>query len=398
VGDVGLVLTGGGARAAYQVGAVQALADLLPGPVPFRILSGVSAGAVNAVFLAGQSDEFAAAAERLKETWLALTPDRVYRTDARRLTVIGARWMRDLSSGGLFGRNRINFLLDASPLRDLLAEVLPVSRIPKHIESGRLRGVAVTATSYATNMAVTFFDGPPDVEPWLRSTRLGLRDTLKLDHVMASAAIPIFFPPVRIRGAFYGDGCVRMTAPLSPAIHMGAERLVAISVRAGQPEDQGPRRQRRETLAPSEIAGVLMNAVFLDSVEADVERLESINRTLALIPPEGRRAALPLRPVPVLLLKPSQDLGMLAQDQHKRFPRMLRYLLRGIGANANNGSDLLSYLAFEPVYVSRLFELGYQDTLARRKEIEAFLGERGDRAAAGPRAERPRAEVARRGA
>jgi NTE family protein len=376
------------------VGAIRALAQLLPSQaVPFRVMAGVSAGAINCAFLAGHAEDFGAAAERLREIWLGLTPDRVYRTDVRRLSVIGARWIRDLSAGGLFGRNRINFLLDASPLRDLLSEVVPVTRLSKHFDAGRLRGVAVTATSYASNMAVTFFDGHQDIEPWVRNTRLGVRDALKLDHVMASAAIPVFFPPVRIRGAFYGDGCVRMTAPLSPAIHMGAEKVVAITVRAQRaPEKLSPGRPRRDTLAPSEIAGVLMNAVFLDSVEADLERLESINRTLALIPPEGRRAALPLRPVPVLLLQPSQDLGQLAEDQHKRFPRMLRYLLRGVGANGGNGADLLSYLAFEPVYVSRLVELGYQDTMARRREIEAFCADRSERVA-----ERPR-EGARRGA
>jgi NTE family protein len=376
VEDVGLVLTGGGARAAYQVGALHALSEIVAEPAnPFRILTGVSAGAVNAGFLAASDDDFAATVRRLRDVWLSLTPDRVYRTDTRRLVTIGSRWIRELSGGGLFARGRINFLLDASPLRDLLAEVAPVGRFARHFESGRLRGVAVTATSYATSVAVTFFDGAPDIQPWVRSTRIGVRETLRLDHVMASAAIPIFFPPVRVKGAFYGDGCVRMTAPLSPAIHLGAGKLVAVSVRHWRsPEELVPGRAKKDALSPSEIAGVLMNAVFLDSLEGDVERLERMNQTVSLVPPEERRKlSHPLRAIPVLTLRPSRDLGRLAEDQYRRFPRMLRYFLRGIGANAGNGSDLLSYLAFEPVYVGRLVELGYDDTHARRREIEAFF-------------------------
>lgn len=375
MGDVGLVLTGGGARAAYQVGALAALARIAPGPTPFRILAGVSAGAVNAAFLAARAEDFAAAVERLKAIWTSLEPHHVYRTDARRLMAIGTRWMRDLSSAGLLGRKRINFLLDATPLRGLVAENVSMARLPRLFETGLLRGVAVTATSYHTGVAVTFFDGDGEVQPWVRSTRVGVRETLRLEHVLASAAIPIFFPPIRMRGAFYGDGCVRMTAPLSPAIHLGAERIVAVSVRHWRsPEEMMPGRSRRDSPAPAEIAGVLMNALFLDSVEGDVERLERLNRLARMVPEaERRRLPHPVRPIEALLLRPSRDLGRLASDQYRRFPRFLRYLLRGIGAR-NDGSDLLSYLAFEPVYVGRLVELGFQDTMARRREIEAFLG------------------------
>ncbi|HET6923053.1 MAG TPA: patatin-like phospholipase family protein, partial [Anaeromyxobacteraceae bacterium] len=241
---------------------------------------------------------------------------------------------------------------------------------------GVLRGVAVTATSYRTSVAVTFFDGHPQVEPWVRSTRLGVRETLRLEHVLASAALPIFFPPIRVRGAFYGDGCVRMTAPLSPAIHLGAERVVAVSVRHWRaPEEMMPGRSRRDALAPSEIAGVLMNSVFLDAVESDVERLERLNRLVRLVPEEARTVLPhPIRPVEALVLRPSKDLGRLAEDEYQRFPRFLRYLLRGIGVKNGKGADLVSYLAFEPVYVNRLVELGFDDTMARRREVEAFLG------------------------
>ena len=372
------MLTGGGARAAYQAGALGALAEILPpGPSPFRVLCGISAGAVNASFLGGNVQDFPGAAARLRELWMALSPDRVYRTDTGRMLSIGTRWMRDLSGGGLFRSNRINFLLDASPLRDFLHQNLPLLRLRQNLASGALKGFAVTATSYATASAVTFFDGHPDARPWVRATRVGVRETIRLDHVMASAAIPIFFPPVRIRGSWYGDGSVRMTAPLSPAIHLGADRLVVVGVRRWKPPDEllpALRPSRKESLALSEIGATLLNAVFLETIEADVERLERINRMVELVPPEERpRLPHGVRPVPALVLRPSRDLGQLAGDQYRRFPRFLRYLLRGIGANAGNAPDLLSYLAFEPVYVGRLLELGWEDTLARRADVLRFF-------------------------
>lgn len=374
---VGLVLTGGGARAAYQVGALRAIAEMFPGKsAPFDVFAGVSAGAINAVSAATGADDFATTIRRLQDIWRGLTPDGVYRTDARGLVGIGSRWIKDLSAGGLLGSSRINYLLDTSPLRDLLAEVLPVARLAQHFRSGTLRGVAVSTTSYANGLGVTFFDGARDVAPWYRSTRIGVRQRLRLPHVLASAAIPIFFPPVRIRGQFYGDGCVRMHAPLSPAIHLGADRVVAIGVQPLAPVQLPHQRRgpRPEWLPPSEIAGVLLNAVFLDALEADVERLERVNRTVALLPEEQRGTpAQPLRPVPTLVLRPSQDPGLLAADQYGRFPRMLRYLLKGIGATGATGADLLSYLAFEPEFVSRLIELGYADTHRRRAEIVTFL-------------------------
>ena len=348
-----------------------------PGLSPFSIFAGVSAGAINAVSLASGADDFKIAADRLSAIWRALTPDRVYRTDARGLVAIGSRWIKDLSGGGMLGSSRINYLLDTEPLRQMLLETLPVSRLAQHFRSGALRGVAVSTTSYATGLAVTFFDGVKEVQPWFRTTRIGIRQRLRMPHVLASSAIPIFFPPVKIKGLYYGDGCVRMHAPLSPAIHLGADRILAIGVQSPPPVEFPPdrsREPRREWLPPSEIVGVLLNAVFLDAMEADVERLERINRTVAFIPPNlhGTESQ-PLRAVPTLVLRPSQDLGTLAADQYGRFPRMLRYLLRGIGATGETGSDLLSYLAFEPEYVGRLMELGYADTMRQRTEVEAFL-------------------------
>lgn len=374
----GLVLTGGGARAAYQVGAVRALAEIVaPGQMPFDVIAGISAGAINGVALAAGAEDFQAASERLRTTWSELTPDRIFNTGALRLASIGTRWIRDLSAGGLVGKSGINYLLDSAPLRKLIKTEVPIGRMRRHLRAGRLRGIAVSTTNYHTGSGVTFFEGAADIEPWTRSTRSGVRARITAAHVMASSAIPIFFPPVALDGSFYGDGCVRMNYPMSPAIHLGAERIVAVSVRHLRPPGETAERQARaktDRLPLSEIAGVLLNSVFLDSLDSDLERMERMNKTLALVPHEKlTRGDLDVRTIPALLLRPSQDLGRLAADEYGRFPTMLRYLLKGIGASGQAGEDLLSYLAFEPIYVQRVMELGFTDTMARRDEIEEFF-------------------------
>ncbi len=375
---LGLVLTGGGARSAYQVGAVRAIARMLPArSLPFDVVTGISAGGINSVALASGADDFQGAAEALATTWCSLSPERVYRTGTLGLVKIGTRWILDLSAGGLLGRSGINYLLDPAPLRDLLEHVIPLGRMRRNLRSGLLRGVALSATNYHTAVGVTFYEGDPAIEPWTRATRIGVPARLTLDHVMASAAIPVFFPPVQIGRTFYGDGCVRMNYPMSPAVHLGADRILAISVRyLRQPGEtlQRESADRIDRMPVSEIAGVLLNSVFLDSLDSDHERLERVNRTVALIPRDRlSRSGLNVRHIPALVLRPSQDLGRLAADEYHRFPAMLRYLLRGIGATGNTGEDLLSYLAFEPVYIQRVMDLGFTDTMARREEIEAFL-------------------------
>jgi len=378
VTTLGLVLTGGGARAAYQVGALQALAEIADfDRTPFRVLTGVSAGAINAAYLAARADDFRAGARGLWDMWHRLETRDVYLSDARNLASISGRWIRDLGLGGLLGAGNINYLLDTTPLRQFLGDRLELARVAGHIASGQLRGVAVTATNYLTGTAISFFDGAPELRDWTRSTRLGVRTPLRLEHVLGSAAIPIFFAPVAIDGVPFGDGCVRMTAPTSPAIHLGADRIIAIGIRYFRSGEQTVllnQNLRAERVALAEIAGVLLNAVFLDSLESDLELLERINQTMSFVRPEDH-PFMPeqLRPIPALALRPSQDLGRLAGDQYANFPRMLRYLLRGIGATGASGWDLLSYLAFEPGYIDRLLELGHRDTLARKDEILAFL-------------------------
>lgn len=376
--NVGLVLSGGGARAAYQVGAVRALAEMFRGQAPpFNIFAGLSAGAINSATLASQADNFDRGSALLTDTWAQLTPDAVYRTETTKLAGLGVRWLKDLTMGGMLGASRVNYLLDNAPLRELLSRRLDLARIPQHVASGALRGVAVSATNYLTGTIVSFFDGAPEINPWIRHDRIAFREPITMDHVMASAAIPVFFPPVSINGRLFGDGGVRMTTPVSPAIHLGADKILAIGIRYARTTDQTLTLNRdacADFVSVAQIGGVLLNALFLDSLDNDLERLQRINRTLGFIPEEARKNHPDfLRRIPALSLRPSKDLGRLAADEYKRFPSMLRHLLRGIGAAGDSGWDLLSYLAFQPGYIGLLMELGYDDTRARRDEIEAFF-------------------------
>lgn len=376
--NIGLVLGGGGARGAYQAGAIRAISDILTVKrCPFTILTGTSSGAINAVAIAIGADDFPRTAERLCRTWESLTPSSVYRTDLRTLAWLGLRWVVELSTGGIWGSSRVNHLLDTQPLRRMLQRGFDVSRLPRHFAAGILRGVAVSAVNYLTGTNVTFFDGAPDIEPWVRRGRITVREPIGIDHVLASSAIPIFFPPVRIDGRIYGDGGVRLSAPLSPAVHMGADKILSIGIRYARPPATtlGLHMQSQaESVTVSEIAGVLLDSSFLDALDNDLERLERINRTVGAIPEtEWPKLKDRLRFVLSLALRPSQDLGRLAADQYTRFPAMLRHLLRGIGASGDTGWDLLSYLAFQPAYMQKLIELGAEDTFARRDEIEAFF-------------------------
>ncbi len=378
---VGLVLTGGGARAGYQAGVLKGIAAIInrrpDDPSPFYVLTGVSAGAINSAFLASRSERgFLEATDSLCQLWSTLTAERVIRSDFLTLSSLGIRWLRDLSLGGLFGNSRSTHLLDASPLREFLAGHIDFEAIKANLQSGALHSLAISATNYMTGTTVIFYDGAPEVEPWIRSSRVGLRTPITLSHVLASAAIPVFFQPVKLEGAFYGDGCVRLTTPLSPAMHLGAERVLAIGIRHPRPDDITLElNQRGEMAAISliDIAGVMLNAAFLDALDTDIERLQRINKTITALHKAGKEHPDKLREIPLLAIRPSQDLGSLASEQFNRFSNMLRYLLKGIGASTEKGWDLLSYLAFDDAYTNRLIELGYQDALAQRDAIWQFF-------------------------
>ncbi len=376
--NTGLVLTGGGARAAYQTGVILALAEISgPGPGPFRILTGVSAGAINAAYLMSRADDFSRAARDLHGLWTSLETEKIYRSDPAAVATLGSRWLKTLGLGGWLGKKKANYLLNTGPLRSLLERELRLDRVPGFIRDGVLRGVALSCTNYLTGTAISFFDGHDSIDPWVRSTRIGQRETLTPSHVMASSAIPVFFPPERMDGALFGDGCIRLTSPLSPAIHLGADRIIAIGIRYFRTNDQTlelNRTLKRDDLSLAEIGGVLLNAVFLDSLETDIERMERINNTLRLMTEEQRQAhPSALKQIPILALRPSRDLGQLAQGTLKEFPALIRYLLKGVGAQEDKGWDLVSYLAFEAAYTRQLADLGFEDTMRRKAEIQEFL-------------------------
>jgi NTE family protein len=406
--NYGLVLTGGGARAAYQAGALKGVMEVLgplsrskgrggaesaespgsnrkdsnlepPGMLPFQVIAGISAGAINASFLAANASNSFEAIQQLCGLWDQLSIDQVLDTDVISLGRIGMGWMKDLSLGGAFGRGKSNHLLETSPLKAFIASKVNFKEIQNNIHAKVLRGLALSATNYRTGTAISFFDGEPRIEPWLRSSRIGLRSHLDIEHVLASAAIPILFAPVQIGHSFFGDGGIRMTSPLSPAIHLGADRILAIGIRYFRSDDyvlQINRTQTMEAVCLADIAGVMLNAAFLDCLESDIERLERINHTLALMPTEIRMSNLQkLRSIPILAIRPSQDLGTLASEQFHLFPRTLRYVLKGIGASDQQGWDLLSYLAFEKSYTGCLIELGYRDALAMKEKILEFFSE-----------------------
>ena len=363
-----LVLGGGGARAAYEVGVLSAIAEHVP-TLEFPIITGVSAGAINAAYLAAHRGSFNEAVSALRARWLELVADRVYRIRALRF---GPALLKALAAGAL-GRHSdpatVRGLVDVQPLREFLASIISVTGIDANIAAGRLRAVALSATSYGSGEVVTFVHGPPGAPTWRRAMRRAVETALTLDHVMASAALPVLFPSVRIEGAFYGDGSVRQTAPLAPAIHLGARGLLVITQQgAGQHVTPAAPRDY-PTFA--EVVGLLLHSVFLDAVEADVEQIERVNRLLAQwpagAPPEG------LRPINLLVLRPSRNLGALARGTGPKLPPLLRWAVRMMGGERAAGADFLSYLVFDPLYTNALIELGYADAQAGWDRIERFL-------------------------
>ncbi len=369
-----LILTGGGARAAYQVGVLKAIKELLPDPRvnPFPILCGTSAGALNAATMAASAEDFGAGVDGLLEVWSNFHAGDVYRSDPLGIGLSGARWLSALAFGWLT-RSSPRSLLDNAPLRYLLEQRIDFERIEQAIARHALHSVSISCSGYSSGQSVSFFQGRADLEPWKRSQRFGAHVKLGVDHLMASSAIPFVFPAVKLHREWFGDGSMRQLAPISPAIHLGADRVVVIGAGRMATEKERPPSEHYPSLA--QIAGHALSSIFLDSLSVDLERMIRINRTLSLIPEAVRRAqGLTLRPIDVLLIAPSQRLDHLAAQYARALPWPVRALLRGIGAMNRHGGALTSYLLFEPPYTRALIDLGYEDTFARRAEVADFLG------------------------
>jgi NTE family protein len=374
----GLVLTGGGARAAYQVGVLKAVRDLLGSPAanPFPIVCGTSAGAINAATLAVFADNFSRAVGNLLEVWENMHCEHIYRTDPWHIMKTGARW---LSAMMLISRQNPMSLLDNEPLREMLRRNLSFERIQAHIDSGALYAVCVTVSGYTSGQSVSFFQGGSGIEAWERNQRIGAAVPLNLELLLASSALPFIFPAVKVHREYFGDGSMRQIAPVSPALHLGADRVLIVGT-GRQTEDQS---RARSNVYPSlaQIAGHALNSIFLDSLMVDIERLERINRTVKLIPREKLSdSGVQLRPVKVLFITPSQPLERIASRFLHELPGTVRFVLRPTGALNRSGSNLASYLLFEESFCRALIDLGYQDTMAREPEVREFFAPPEERA------------------
>jgi len=372
VGRAALVLTGGGARAAYQVGVLMTIRTIRgrrPGN-PFPILCGTSAGGINAAALAVHSANFDHAVLQVARIWRNFHVDQVYRVDPLALLGSGLRWGAAVFSGWAI-RQTPRSLLDNSPLRALLARVLDYTAIDRAIKAGYLHAISVTASGYSSGESLAFFEGSIDIEPWRRAHRMGVRARLGVDHLMATSALPLVFPAVKINREFFGDGSMRQLAPVSPAIHLGADRVLVIG--AGRVAEEG--RQRADGYpSPAQIAGHALSSIFLDTLAVDLERLERINDVVGALSAEQREASgIGLRPIETLVISPSQRIDTIAARHRQEVPPLLRAVLRGVGAMRRDGSTLLSYLLFEPGFTRALMDLGYADAMARRDEVAAFL-------------------------
>ncbi|MFP5429863.1 MAG: patatin-like phospholipase family protein [Gammaproteobacteria bacterium] len=371
--NIGLILSGGGARAAYQVGVLRAIADTLPAGChnPFSIICGTSAGGLNATGLATHADCLRDGISMLEDVWSNFRTHQVYRTDWPGVLHRAVRWLWTMA----FGRLRRDLpisLLDNTPLRGLLDAHLPLERIQHAIDHGYLDALCITASGYSTGESVSFFQGAPHLSPWGRSRRVGIRTAISVDHLLASSAIPMLFPAVRINREYFGDGAVRQHAPISPALHLGAERIMVIGVGG-----QSANAERERSLSYPSIAQIvshILSSSFVDSLESDIERLTRINRTLSLIPDETRHMSA-LRPVDVMVIAPSaQVLDTIAIRHADKLPKSIKLFVRGSEATQRSGSGVLSYLLFEGDYCRDLMQLGYTDGCERKDEIRRFFG------------------------
>jgi len=399
---LGLVLTAGGARGAYQAGVLKRIGEipaLRGGPSPFAIVTGASAGAINGAAVAAGAAGFHEVTQQLAALWSELQVEQVFRTDALSLGWGALGLLRDMALGGFLGRTVTQALFDTAPLRRFLAARLPLDGIATSIRQGDLFAVAISATSYHSGRSFTFVQGRSGHPVWHKSRRVVLPVELTIEHVMASAAIPLVFPPVRVRSSagdlYFGDGALRLATPFSPAIRLGANRILGVGVRSQRAADALSREELatgEETGAagsvlPSpplaQVCGVFLNAIFLDHLDADLDHLRRMNELILAYGGElearkpARAAAAPvsepMRLITPLVVSPSEDLAMVAQRFAHRMPRLVRYLMDGLGTPDAQSADLMSYLLFDAAYTRALVDIGHRDASDRIDEIEGFL-------------------------
>lgn len=370
-----LVLPGGGARGAFQVGVLKAMAELVPKGTsnPFAVISGTSAGAVNAVVLAAKARRFKLAVAELEQVWGNFRCEQVYRTDRLTMLKSSLHWFGAIVTGGLVGMPKS--LLDNTPLSALLSRNIRFPRIQDALDCGWLDAVAVTAAGYSTAQSHTFFQAKEGHLPWSRTRRVGVREDLNLDHVMASIAVPMVFKPVRLGAEYYGDGAMRQATPLSPAIHLGADRILVIGVR-NEVADISPETPDDPAFPTfAQIAGYTLDALFLDGLYSDLERMTRINQLIDAVPEQHRDGVVEqMRPIDTMVVVPSEDLRDIAYRHRKELPFALRALLHGIGGGKKQSENrLLSFLLFESAFTQELIDLGYRDAMKVKEQLQDFM-------------------------
>ncbi len=372
---VGLILTGGGARAAYQVGVLKAIAELLPrrSHNPFMVICGTSAGALNAAALAINAQNFRRGVGYLNTIWKNFHPNQIYRTDLLGVFNNSVLWFSGLLLAGFgIGKTKQIALFDNSPLLELLEEMLPCEKIQSSIDQGLLHALSITASGYSSGQSVTFYQGNKLLTPWQRTRRIGVSTQIGIKHLLASSALPFFFPAVPINREYFGDGSMRQIAPISSALHLGATRVLVIGVNSPTPDHVAARVDLNTYPSLAQIGGHALNSIFHDSMEVDLERVRHVNRLVALMPEEIRQQT-NLKHIDVLSILPSQSIDKIAARHIKDLPWTIRLLLKLVGAGKNSGATLVSYLLSEKKFCSALIELGYQDALLQREAIIDFL-------------------------
>ncbi|MCG8371256.1 MAG: patatin-like phospholipase family protein [Proteobacteria bacterium] len=368
-----LVLPGGGARGAFQVGVLKALARHMPSGCvnPFPVISGTSAGAINSVVLASKARRFRVAVAELERVWGHFRSGQVFRTDSLTMLRSSLHWLASIVLGGyIVGTPKS--MLDNAPLRALLSRNIRFPRIQSSIEEGHLSAVAVTAAGYASARSTTFFQAARERRAWSRTRRVGVRSALHLDHLMASIAVPLLFPPARIGGEYFGDGAMRQATPLSPAVHLGADRILVIGIR----DETGGGETAEPDGPPSfaQIAGYMLDTLFMDGLYSDLERITRINELLDVVSKGTLKVGdRPMRPIDTMLVVPSRDLRAIAEKHRQELPLAIRALLRGVGGRSPGENKLLSFLLFERAYTRELMELGYRDALNVADELRDFV-------------------------
>ncbi len=367
-----LVLTGGGARGAYQAGVLKYIAENIP-DAHFETLVGSSSRAINIAGLASCGGNLKEAGPKVAGLWCNLEMKEVFRTDVFSILGIGFRWLYDLTIGGILGRPTAHHLVDTNPLRDLLNSVYRPERVAEAIEAGVLRTVAVSATEVYTGNLITFIQTKSH-KVWHSARRHAVNTILNVEHIMGSAAIPMLFPAALISNRQYVDGCIRSTSPLGPATRLGAEKILAIGVRRHNKQRVGTYHEltpQKPEPRPSaaQLGALVLNSLFAEALDADVEHLERLNAML----PEQNEGSFGMRKIDVMVIRPSEDLGELAKSFSESAPLFVRYLLRGLGSERGRSSDILSYLLFVPDFLEKLVELGYEDARAEHDRLEKFL-------------------------